>query len=302
MSLIKDFHLVYHSLNEEGIFSEGDTISGTVTFTLTKQTNVKGLMVKAKGDANVHWKECSENGETTYSAHKRYFKLKQYLVPEHTKGTVLPRGVHNFKFHLKILFNSDMPSSFRGAHGKIVYMLEAKMSMSWCWPTKKQTEFKFVSKSLSHRGQVMCPQFGSVGKKVGVFSKGWVQMSTTVHTKVCSPGTVYLDIKFAFDPEVVFPLVIVPSSFAALQPEEAAGGASYSDSPASAFPVGPYPAPAVPNLAPYANMTSGFNYQWPQQMFPAAASSSAQHQTLIATPLFQQGEAPPSYESVFSPS
>ncbi|XP_042338723.1 arrestin domain-containing protein 2-like, partial [Plectropomus leopardus] len=178
-----------------------------------------------------------------------------------------------------------------------------------------------------------CPQSGSVGKKMGGFSKGQVQMSATVNRKVCSPGDtlsvvaqisnssskkmkpkfsfqqkvvyhargstnssdktlckmvgetiaenseetvschlkipldgvytlhnceiisvehylkVYLDIKFAFDPEVVFPLVIVPSSFAALQPDEgvgpypagAAGGQSYSDFPPSAFPVGPYP-------------------------------------------------------------
>ncbi|XP_042344583.1 arrestin domain-containing protein 3-like [Plectropomus leopardus] len=154
MSPIKNFNLVYESLNEDGTFSEGDTISGAVTFTLTKQTKVKGLMVKAKGDANVHWTEGSGEDETSYSAHKRYFKLKEYLVPKNANGTALPEGVHHFKFRFKIP-QGDMPSSFRGAHGKIVYMLEAKMSRSWRWPTEIQTEFKFVSKSLSHPGHLM---------------------------------------------------------------------------------------------------------------------------------------------------
>ncbi|XP_042342106.1 uncharacterized protein LOC121942882 [Plectropomus leopardus] len=201
------------------------------------------------------------------------------------------------------------------------------MSRSWRWPTKVQQEFRFVSKSLSHIGQVMCPQSGSVEKEMGVFSKGQVQMSATVNTKVCSPGDtlsvvakicnssskkmkpkfslqqktvyrasgstnpsekslckmvgetiavnseetvscqleipddvthslhncelisvehflkVYLDISFATDPEVVFPLVIVPPSFVPPQPGEAvgpycaAGAPINNDFPPPAFPM-----------------------------------------------------------------
>ena len=86
MSPIKDFFLDYDAVNEEKTFSEGDTISGRVTFTLTKDTKVKGLMVKVKGDANVKWTEGFGDDETTYSAHKRYLKLKEYLIPEDAKS------------------------------------------------------------------------------------------------------------------------------------------------------------------------------------------------------------------------
>ncbi|XP_028433608.1 arrestin domain-containing protein 2-like [Perca flavescens] len=296
----------------------------------------------------------------------------------------------------------DMPSSFKGIHGRIVYMVEVKVSMGWLRCSQLQTEFNFVSNSFSHLGHGMRPQSGSVGKEIGVFSKGQVQLSATVNTKVCSPGDtlsvdakicnssskkvkpkfrlqqktvyrasgstnssdqtlckivgetialnseetvscqlkipadaiptlhhceiisvhhylkVYLDISFAFNPEVVFPLVIVPSSFARPYPGEAvgpysAGAPSYSDFPPPAFLVGPYPVPAGPGAYGYPapdptqNRTiSGYNNQWPQQAsacgFSTAASSLMQQQAPTAPPLVQQGEDPPSYMSLFNPS
>lgn len=86
MSPIKDFSLTYEALNEEDTFSDGDTVTGTVAFALTKETKVKSLFVKVKGDANVHWTEGSGDDERSYSAHRRYFKLKEYLVAEKDKG------------------------------------------------------------------------------------------------------------------------------------------------------------------------------------------------------------------------
>ncbi|XP_037634780.1 arrestin domain-containing protein 3-like [Sebastes umbrosus] len=311
MSWIKDLNLDYEALNKEGTFSAGDTIIGTVTLTLTKETKVKCLMVKAKGDARIDWQECNQDG--TYNGHRRYFKLKEFLIAEN--DTVLPQGVHGFKFRFTIP-QGDMPSSFKGVHGRIVYMLEAKMSRTGRLPSRVQKELKFVSTSFLH-GQVMCPQSGSV-------DKGQVQLSATVNKKVCSPGDtlsvvakirnssskktrpklslqqklvyrvgastattdqslrkmvgetiapnseesvscqleipanvaftlhncelfsidyylkVYLDISFAIGPAVVFPLVIIPASFATLQPGEAlgpypAGAPNYSDFPSPAF-------------------------------------------------------------------
>ncbi|XP_068461104.1 arrestin domain-containing protein 3-like [Clinocottus analis] len=399
MSPIKDFNLVYEALNKEDTVSQGDTIAGTVTFTLKKETKVKKLVVKVKGDARVHWTEGSGDGRRSYNAHRRYFKLKESLVAEDEKGTVLPKGDHHFKFRFTIP-QGDMPSSFKGLHGKIVYMLEAKMSRSWRLPSGVQKDLNFVSKSL-HPIQIM-QQVGSVDKMMSGSSKGQVQMSATVNTNVCSPGgtvsavakicnssskqmkpkfslhqkivyhanastnisdlslwkmvgetiepnseetvscqfnvpvdaihtlhnceiisvdhylKVYLDISFAIDPKVVFPLVIVPSGAAALQPGEAAGpypagafGApSYSDFPPPAFPIGPYPVPAgsgafgypappVPGgsgafgypAAPVPEGPGTFGY--PAAPVPAVSGA-------FGYPAAPEGE-PPSYLSLYSP-
>lgn len=406
MSPIKDLTIIYEALNPEDTISQGDTIEGTVRFTLKKETKVKSLLVKIKGDASVHWTEGTGDDKRSYSDHRRYFKDKKYLVAENS-GTVLPQGDHSYKFKFQIP-QGHMPSSFKGVHGQIIYMLEAKISRSWRLPSTVHKELNFVSKSSPHHGQVMCPQSGSLDKEIGVFSKGQVQISATVNRKVCSPGDtlsvsakicnsssktmkpkfslqkkivyragsstnvsdqclckvvgenlitnseetvscqlmvpadvipslndceiitveyyvkVYLDISFAFDPEVRFPLIIVPASLASLYPVEALGpyppgtigGPSYSDFPAPAFPPGPgpgpYPAPAGPSPYGYpaadptqhAYTPSGYNTQWPQQApaygFPTAPCPppSVQPQAPSAPPLFQQGE-PPSYTSIY---
>ena len=88
---------------------------------------------------------------------------------------------------------------------------------------------------------------------------------------------VYLDISFAFDPEVRLPLVIVPSLSATLPPGEdfgpypagAVGGPSYSNFPPPAFPTGSYGAPTAPGAYGYpapgptqpGNTASGYNNQ-----------------------------------------
>ncbi|XP_047197208.1 arrestin domain-containing protein 3-like [Hippoglossus stenolepis] len=285
MSPIKDFTMRYEALNPESFFSQGDTITGTVTVTLTKDTKVKSLFLKAKGDARVRWTDVDGEDVVMHRATKRYFKVKEYLVSEAFKDTVLPRGVNHFKFNLTIPL-VDMPSSFKGRHGKIVYTLEAKLSRSWQWPLRRQCEIRFFFK------------YGSVNKDMGIFSKREVKMFATVDRRIYSPGDtvsvfvnihnssskqmkpkfslrqetmystrastktcdtilckmvgnkisaksqemvscqlkipddtiytvvnselvsvqyylkVYLDISFATDPEVVFPLVIAPSSIA----------------------------------------------------------------------------------------
>ncbi|XP_037338880.2 arrestin domain-containing protein 3-like [Pungitius pungitius] len=329
MSPIKGFSLVYAPLNAGRTFSQGDTIEGMVTFTLTKETKVKGLSVKLKGDANVHWSEGTGDKRKSYSAHRTYLDLKEYLVEKKENGTVLPKGDHQFKFGFTFP-HGVMPSSFKGLHGKICYMLVAKVSRSWRLPSSVVKDLNFVSKS-SHNVQAICPQSGSVDKKMSGFASGQLEMSATINTNLCSPGDtvsvaaqisnssskqtkakfslqqkivyranasikvsdqsllktvgetiepnsaetascqftvpadviytlqdceiisvnhylkVYLDISFAIDPEVEFPLVVVPCGFATLQPGGALGpypagsfGApSYSDLLPPAYPIGP---------------------------------------------------------------
>lgn len=82
MSPIKNLQLIYKFPNTDDTFSEGDLIEGAVTFTLSQQVKVKSVLVKLKGDATVSWEEGTADNKRSYSDHRRYFKIKKYLVEQ----------------------------------------------------------------------------------------------------------------------------------------------------------------------------------------------------------------------------
>ncbi|XP_070760827.1 arrestin domain-containing protein 3-like [Enoplosus armatus] len=187
MPAIKSLTMTYDALNEYGTFSEGDTVTGKVTLALSKETTVESLFVKAKGDAEVRWTKKNGEHTHTYSAHKRYFKLKRFLIAGNANDTVLPQGTHVYEF----IFNlppGSMPSSFKGSHGKIVYKLEAKLSRSWRIDRTVEKEIHFVSKSFPNLQSLMSHQSGSANKEMGIFSKGNVHMDAIIDRKAYAPG------------------------------------------------------------------------------------------------------------------
>uniref|UniRef100_A0A8C6UTY3 Arrestin C-terminal-like domain-containing protein n=1 Tax=Neogobius melanostomus TaxID=47308 RepID=A0A8C6UTY3_9GOBI len=157
---------------------------------LTITYDVETLFVKAKGDVNVQWSE--QLGESSYSAHRRLFKQKHFLIAEDT--FYLFGFFHNFlKFTVTvniciIFFSRNMPSSFRGTNGKVVYKLEAKLSRNWRIDRIVEKEIYFSTKSFLNIDQLMFPQTGSINKEVGIFSKGSVQMDATVDRRGYAPG------------------------------------------------------------------------------------------------------------------
>ncbi|XP_031705282.1 arrestin domain-containing protein 3-like [Anarrhichthys ocellatus] len=187
MPAIQSLTITYDALNEYGTFSEGDTLTGKVTLALYKETSVESLFVKAKGDANVRWTKKSGDHTHTYQAHTRYFKLKQFLIPEDSRETVVPQGIHIYNFSLDIPPGS-MPSSFKGHHGKIVYKLEAKLSRSWKMDRTVEKDIHFVSKSYPNLVSLMSRQVGSTKKEMGLFSKGHVHMDVIVDKSAYAPG------------------------------------------------------------------------------------------------------------------
>ncbi|KAM4745676.1 arrestin domain-containing protein 3-like [Anableps anableps] len=191
MPAVKSFIVNCDALNEEGTFSGGDTVTGQVILSLSKETKVQRLFVKAKGDADVRWTRKRGDNTHTYSAHRRYFKLKQFLIPEDSEETVLPEGTHVYKFSFKIP-HENMPSSFRGNHGKIVYKLEAKLSRGWRMDSTAEKELNFVSKYFSNFNTLLSPQAGSTEKEMGIFSKGQVHMDATVNKTAYAAGETVL--------------------------------------------------------------------------------------------------------------
>ncbi|XP_041856246.1 arrestin domain-containing protein 3-like [Melanotaenia boesemani] len=187
MPSVTSLSIAYEAVNPTGTFSEGDIIMGNVNLVLAKETKVQSLFIKAKGDADVRWTRKHGDRTHTYSAHRRYFKLKQFLIPEDSGEVVLSEGVHVYKFNFK-LPTEGMPSTFRGAHGKIVYKLEANLSRSWRMDSSAEKEINFVSKTFPNFHSLMSQQVGSTNKEMGMFSKGHVNMDVTVTKLAYTPG------------------------------------------------------------------------------------------------------------------
>uniref|UniRef100_A0A3Q4GF44 Arrestin C-terminal-like domain-containing protein n=1 Tax=Neolamprologus brichardi TaxID=32507 RepID=A0A3Q4GF44_NEOBR len=203
MSSMKDLNVTFETINEDGSYSEGNTIVGTVSFRLTKEVKVKSLSVKAKGDVKAEWTEGTGYFQITHTAKRRYFKVKEYLIAKN--GTVLPKGVHTFRFGLKIPEGS-MPSSFKGVYGKIVYMFEAKMSRSWWRPSKVKKKINFISKTFQQFWEVMVNTALTRAINV-IFGKCTVTSrceTISVVAKICNSSSKNTRPKFKLEQKTVF--------------------------------------------------------------------------------------------------
>uniref|UniRef100_UPI0037E8BC2B arrestin domain-containing protein 3-like n=1 Tax=Semicossyphus pulcher TaxID=241346 RepID=UPI0037E8BC2B len=187
MPSIASLKLTIDALNDNGTFSDRDTITGKVTLVLVKETAIESLFIKAKGDADVHWTRKHNDRTQSYTANKRYFKLKDYLIPEQPKDTLLPQGIHHYRFSFHIP-PGNYPSSFKGQNGKIVYKLEVRLARSWRMDRTVEQEINFVSKAFPNFPSLMSPQVRSTSKEMGLFSKGHAHMEVTVDRRAYAPG------------------------------------------------------------------------------------------------------------------
>ncbi|CDQ65864.1 unnamed protein product [Oncorhynchus mykiss] len=117
-------------------------------------------------------------GETTWST---LFSVSKFYFhfPILSGTNVLTTGRHVYPFSFQIP-DEDMPSSFQGKCGQILYSLEAKLTRSMRFDTKAKTDFPFVSKAdRSMIPYLMKPQHGTKDKDVMFFASG--KISASIH-------------------------------------------------------------------------------------------------------------------------
>uniref|UniRef100_H3C002 Zgc:110626 n=1 Tax=Tetraodon nigroviridis TaxID=99883 RepID=H3C002_TETNG len=330
----KSLKVTHNPINETDTFSNGDSVSGQVTLEVAKDCQISSLSVKFKGKARVLWSERHGNTTVVYHSKEKYFTFKNYFIRDKkaTGDNVVAPGCHVYPFTFQIPYQI-MPPSFKGADGKIVYSLEARLSRSMRIDQKDLTKINFVpNANWSPEHNLREPQHESKEKKMNLFTSGSVSMDVSlektgfcqgegisvlaciqnnssreikpkyclyrkhsffaegkrrVHTKdllkevgnpippsasekvtrvITIPQDiepsifncsiikaehrlrVYLDVKYASDPEIKFPIVILRAPTVSAAPPFPTASAPY---PAAAFGFGntalPQPPPAPPN-------------------------------------------------------
>ncbi|XP_033828381.1 arrestin domain-containing protein 3-like [Periophthalmus magnuspinnatus] len=194
MSTVKDLKITYNPANNEtNTFTVGDTVTGQVELELHKQCEPQSLSIKFKGKAEVLWTE--RHGKTTvvYHAKNKYFSIKHHFIKDKDKtdsdgdrilsgdigktySNVLPPGRHIYPFTFKFPLERT-PSSFHADTGKIVYLLEAKLSRSMRIPKKDTTKLNYVTQDvMDHNPELKEPQHETKDKKLKLFNSGTVSM------------------------------------------------------------------------------------------------------------------------------
>ncbi|XP_040052186.2 arrestin domain-containing protein 3-like isoform X2 [Gasterosteus aculeatus] len=146
---VRHLSVDYNKVNERGVFSPGDTLSGRVTVVTSGETKVQCFLVKAKGKAKVKWHEQDGRAEGMHVDRRKYFYFEHIIIQDKNKGDgseVIRSGRHAYPFTF-VIPNTDMPSSYEGKWGKITYSLKAQLTQSIWLVHKTKTRFPFLTKS-----------------------------------------------------------------------------------------------------------------------------------------------------------
>ncbi|KAM4745997.1 arrestin domain-containing protein 3-like [Anableps anableps] len=195
-STIKKIGITYNSINANNTFTNGDTIFGQVSVDVLKDCQIDSFYIKFKGKAEVMWTE--RHGQTTlvYHSKNKYFSVRQYFIRDknskddqqtlianqtgETYSSVVPPGIHVYPFTFQFPVQ-NIPSSFKGADGKIVYLLEAVLSRSMRMDSTESTTINFVGKGdLNLIPGLMEPQHESMDKKMKLFTSGTIAMDVNL--------------------------------------------------------------------------------------------------------------------------
>ncbi|XP_071755888.2 arrestin domain-containing protein 3-like [Centroberyx gerrardi] len=177
---VKSFSVGYNPINKSNTFTSGDYLTGTITVELAKDCKIDSLCVKLKGKAEVKWTETHNKTTVVYHAKEKYFSIKQFIIQDSQGNSNVGPGCHVYPFTFQIPAQ-DMPSSFNGTWGKILYTLQANLSRSMRIDSKAKAQFTFVSNTnLNSSPGLMTPQHGNKDQKMKLFTSGTVAMDVNI--------------------------------------------------------------------------------------------------------------------------
>ncbi|XP_049619951.1 arrestin domain-containing protein 3 [Syngnathus scovelli] len=187
---IANFAIEYDAVNQQNIFTNGDTVRGRIIVEVLKETRIKSLTLIAKGKGEAH----SSNEDSSFSVYDKYYTIKRQILAEARQDgetfestKVISQGRHVFPFSFKIP-DREMPSSFKCALCEIVHKIKAELKQPMKLPRKAETYFKFVSKPTMDITGLMVPWHGSNNTSVKFFGSGAVAMDVYSDRIGCKQG------------------------------------------------------------------------------------------------------------------
>ncbi|GAA6109055.1 arrestin domain-containing protein 3-like isoform X1, partial [Tachysurus ichikawai] len=97
-------------------------------------------------------------------------------------SSIVGPGTHVYPFTFQIP-QRDMPASFKGYNGKVVYFLEAKLCRSMSIPKKAKVYFNYVPRGDTSVPDLMMSQHGSKEKRMKFLTSGSVTMDVHIEKK-----------------------------------------------------------------------------------------------------------------------
>eukprot|EP00064_Thunnus_orientalis_P017924 superscaffoldBa00003955_g18010 len=194
----KNFIMNFTALNERNTVSSGDLIRGNFSFELSKETKITSIMMTLTGMAHVHWSTGGGGGRKRRS-HRRhfnakldFFNLKTAIVQENNAvgGTSrLPPGTHVYPFTCQVP-QGDFPTTFSGAHGKIMYALTVSIYRPWRLSKDFVTELNFVNRINTNEPELQAPLSGTNSMTLCCLwcTSGLITIKASLEKKAFVPG------------------------------------------------------------------------------------------------------------------
>ena len=114
-------HFNYGEGNEKQFYIPGEPLHGTAVLHLRASFRVHNITMYILGVGSVNW-EVAEK-KKTYTAKETYLEGSKILLDSGFGGTInLGKGAHEFSFNY--LLPTNLPSSFQGVYGSVIYLLK----------------------------------------------------------------------------------------------------------------------------------------------------------------------------------
>ncbi|XP_070689872.1 arrestin domain-containing protein 3-like [Pempheris klunzingeri] len=114
----------------------------------------------------------------TYYKKEKYFSITQSILQQ-VQGNNVGQGYHVYPFTFQFPAQ-DLPSSFRGSLGKIVYKLEANLSRPMRIDSKAKAHITVSKGDLNSDSELTIAQHSFIDKKMKLFTSGAVGMDVNI--------------------------------------------------------------------------------------------------------------------------